>query len=72
LASDEEKRAADAALERALRRVIRVYDLLPESPNAVEFMRAMHGVCVEIMESAFESLEEAWQKEDAEEAATGS
>ena len=71
MASEEEKRAADAALERALRRVIRVYGLLPENPNAVEFMRAMHGICVEVMESAFESLEEAWQ-ENAEEAATGS
>ena len=71
MASEEEKRAADAALERALRRVIRVYDLLPDKPNAVEFMRAMHGICVEVMESAFESLEEAWL-ESAEEAATGS
>jgi len=71
LASEEEKRAADAALERALRRVMRVYDLLPANPNAVDFMRAMQGICAEIMESAFESLEEAW-RESAEEAATGS
>jgi len=71
LASEEEKRAADAALERALRRVIRVYDLLPEDPTAVDFMRAMYSISTEIMESAFESLEEAW-REGAEEAATGS
>jgi hypothetical protein len=74
LASEEEKRAADAGLERALRRVMRVYDLLPDEPNAVDFMRAFHAVCTEIMEAAFESLEEAWQKGSAEdaEAPTGS
>jgi hypothetical protein len=48
-----------AALDRALRRVIRTHDLLPEDPSALDFVGAYQEIAFWIMSGSVDALKEA-------------
>jgi hypothetical protein len=54
-----------AALDRALRRVIRTHGLLPENPNALDLIGAYQEIAFWIVSGATDALKEAASGEEA-------